>query len=259
MTLNIKPDRARNTDSPLLPEAISVIRQVAGKVGWLARGSRPDLLFPQVEMSTKAGRSQVKHLIQAVKLSRRIKDSDCHFLIRNLGPIGDWKIQLSTDASLSNLNDGVDSTGAYIILVTNSKGDCAPISWHAGKIKRIVSSTLEAEALALVRGVKDAVYLRELIEEIFNLGNKSLEVHAWVDSKSTVDAVHSTAPVEDRRLRRDIGILKQTLNSKEITSVRWVPGKQQLADAMTKRTASCYELKEVLQTGRLSQKEVGGI
>ena len=199
-------------------------------MGWLARGTRPDLIFSQVEMSTKSGRSQVKNLVQASKIVRKIRGSECSLFIRGLGGVENWRIELSTDASLSNLNDGVDSTGAYIILVTNEKGDCAPIAWQANKIKRIVSSTLEAETLALVGGIKEAVYLREVIEEIFNLEPKAIKVHALVDSQSAVDAIHSTSPVDDRRLRRDIGIVKQTLNSKEIETVRWVPGTRQLAD-----------------------------
>ena len=250
---NMKPDRARNPTAELTPEEVSTIRKVAGKIGWLARGSRPDLIFSQIEMSTKGGKSQVRNLIHASKLIRKIKDSASFFLIKNLGHVKNWRLVVSTDASLSNLNDGVDSTGAYIILMTDDEKNCAPLAWNGSKIKRIVSSTLEAETLALVEGVKEAVYLREVVEEVFGLEPRTLEVHALVDSKSTVDAIHSTAPVEDRRLRRDIGIIKQTLNAKEIHSVKWIPGRNQLADGMTKRTASCYELMEILQKGKLSQ------
>ena len=102
----------------------------------------------------------------------------------------------------------------------------------------------------MVDGTKEAVYLREVIEEIFGMKDKTIPVEALVDNKGTRDAVHSTAPVSDRRLRRDVGIIKQMLNTKEITTVSWCSGKDQLADGMTKRTASCYELKEVFQTGR---------
>ena len=247
---DVKPDRAKSPDSNLTAEEVSMIRKAAGKIGWLARGTRPDLVFPQVEMSTKHGRSKVRDLIQASKLMRKVKDSESFFMIKGLGPVEDWTIEVSTDASLSNLNDGVDSTGAHIILIKNSKGDCAPMVWNANKIKRIVGSTLEAECLSLVDGTKEAVYLREVIEEIFDMKDKTIPVEALVDNKGTRDAIHSTAPVSDRRLRRDVGIIKQMLNKKEVTTVSWCSGKDQLADGMTKRTASCYELKEVFQTRR---------
>ena len=241
---DVKPERAKNPGEELTGEEVTVIRQAAGKIGWLARGTRPDLIFSHVEMSTKFGRSKVKDLMQVSKIVRKVKDSDCFYTIRSLGPVQDWFIEVSTDASLSNLNDGVDSTGAHLILVRNKGDDCAPIIWHASKIKRIVGSTLEVETLALVEGLKEAIYLREVIEEIFGLKEQTLDIRALVDSKSTVDAVHSTTLVQDRRLRRDIAIVKQMLNKKEVTSVEWCPGTEQLADGMTKRTSPCYGLRD---------------
>ena len=193
-------------------------------------------------MSTKFGKGKVKELVQAVKTMVRVKQSDSRLIISALGPVDGWKVEVSTDASLCNLNDEVHSTGAYVI--------CTPISWRSGKIRRIVDSTFECECLALVDGLKQAVYVREIIEEICNLDSKSVPVEAIVDNKSTVQAIHSTAPVEDKKLRRDISIIKQMLNEKEISSVSWCPGKEQLADCMTKRTAPTFNLLSVFQSGR---------
>ena len=139
---------------------------------------------------------------------------------------------------------------ARVILIRNEIGDCAPILWCANKIKRIVDSTLEAECLSLLSGLKEAIYLREVIEEIFNLREKEVPVKAIVDNKSTVDAIHSTAPVEDKKLRRDVARIKQMLNTKDVHSVSWCPGKEQLADCLTKRTASSFNLMKVFQSGR---------
>ena len=104
--------------------------------------------------------------------------------------------------------------------------------------------------MSLLSGLKEAIYLREVIEEIFNLKEKAVPVKAIVDNKSTVDAIHSTAPVEDKKLRRDVARIKQMLNMMEIKSVSWCPGREQLADCMTKRTASSFKLMQVLKSGR---------
>ena len=248
--LEIDPSRLKTQDDELTAGEKTLIRQVAGQIGWLARETRPDLAFAQVEMSTKFGKGKVKDLVYAVKTMTRVKQNDSRLLISALGPVEGWSVEVSTDASLSNLNDGVHSTGAYVILINNKAGNCAPISWRSGKIRRIVDSTLECECLALVDGLKQAVYVREIIEEIFNLDAKSVPVRAIVDNKSTVQAVHSTAPVEDKKLRRDISIIKQMLTEREISSVSWCPGKDQLADCMTKRTAPTYNLLSVFQSGR---------
>ena len=104
------------------------MRKIAGQIGWLARETRPDLAFAQVEMSTKFVKGKVRDLIQASKVTRRVKQSQSHILIKKLGPVKFWYVELSTDASLSNLNESVHSTGAYVILLCNESGDCVPIS-----------------------------------------------------------------------------------------------------------------------------------
>ena len=247
---DVDPARAMRQEDNLTEEEKSQLRKTAGRIGWLGRGARPDLVFAQVEMSTRFLNGKVKDLVRASKLTRKVKSSESDFFLRKLGPVGGWTIEVSTDAALSNLNEGVDSVEARIIIVKNDEGDCAPILWGANKIKRIVDSTLEAECLSLLSGLKEAIYLREVIEEIFNLKEKAVPVKAIVDNKSTVDAIHSTAPVEDKKLRRDVARIKQMLNMMEIKSVSWCPGREQLADCMTKRTASSFKLMQVLKSGR---------
>ena len=102
----------------------------------------------------------------------------------------------------------------------------------------------------MVLALKEATYVREMIEDIFNLKDKSVPVEAIVDNKGTVDAVHSTTAVSDKRLRRDVSSIKEQLRIGEISSVSWCSGKDQLADCMTKRSAPGLGLMQVFQTGR---------
>ena len=247
---DVNPVRAKNAESPLTAEEKSSLRKVAGKVGWLARGTRPDLAFHQVEICTKFLNGRVKDLVSASKLVRKVKGSVAKIRIPDLGPVNEWKVEVSTDAALSNLNEGVDSAGAQLVLIVGRDGKCSPISWQSNKIKRIVGSTLEAESLSLVEGLKEGQYVKEMIEEAFNLKENSIPMEAIVDNKSTYDAVHSTSTVSDKKLRRDIGSIKQQLNRGELRKLLWRPGNEQLADAMTKKTASSYELMKVFQTGQ---------
>ena len=63
-SFDIKPDRAKQVDDDLTIEEKWLLRKVAGKLGWLGRGSRPDLTFAQVEMSTRFVNGKVKDLNQ---------------------------------------------------------------------------------------------------------------------------------------------------------------------------------------------------
>ena len=78
----------------------------------------------------------------------------------------------------------------------------------------------------------------------------SVPIHVYVDNKGLVEALHSTKLVQDRRLRIDIGALKQTLE-REVTAVHWCPGENQLADSLTKRGANGMPLLRIFHQGHL--------
>ena len=122
----------------------------------------------------------------------------------------------------------------------------APISWRANKIRRVVSSTLAAEALALQEGIDESIYLQRMLSEM----SLAVPIHVYVDNRGLVDALHSTKLVQDRRLRIVIGALKQTME-REINAVKWCPGEHQLADCLTKKGAKGSQLLHVFQNGLL--------
>merc|ERR1711888_208196 len=129
-------------------------------------------------MSTKFVSGKVSHLNQAVKVTRKVKDSESYIMIKNIGTVKDWYVEVNTDASLCNLNDGVSSTAAKVVLVVNQKtGFCVPISWQCNKMKRVVDSTLSAECLSLKDGLNEAIYVRQVIEELYGLKAATIPVH----------------------------------------------------------------------------------
>ena len=246
----IDSDRMISKDALLDPTEQSVHRQLTGSLNWLVRGSRPDLAFTMIEASTKFNKASLGNLQKIIKTIRKAKTEKSEILIPNLGDHADWTIEVYTDAALGNLNHGI-STGANIISVTNSKKRFAAIDWECGKIKRVVRSTLAAEALSLIDGIENAFLIRNILEEVLNLPTGTIPIKATVDNQSTVLAVHSTTSVDDKRLRRDIRALRQMLERKEVSKITWCPGQEQLADVMTKQGAPSYRLLKAIQTGTL--------
>lgn len=250
-TLTIPPERMLQKSDTLTLNEQTDLRKTAGKVGWLGRGTRPDLMFSQVEMSTRFLSGKVEDLIQASKAIRRVKSRNSFLLFKNLGQIDGWIIEVYTDTSHRNLNEGVNSTGAVMVLLRNDENVAVPIFWCTNKIKRVCGSTLEAETLALVEGMGHAVYVGEVIRELCGLRDDSIPIKAFVDNKGTYEAVHSTVAVDNKRLRGDMARVKEFLNTNEVTCLTWVPGSEQMADGLTKRTASNYKLLQVFQTGQM--------
>ncbi|MCG7877700.1 MAG: hypothetical protein N0C90_15385 [Candidatus Thiodiazotropha endolucinida] len=167
--------------------------------------------------------------------------------------VSDWKIVVFTDASLCNINNGTGSTAGFIVWLMDCHGKCSPLSWHAGKIKRVVRSTIAAEALSLQEGLESGFYYRKMMEDILGITTRTIPITAYTDNKSVIEAVHSTKLVDDKRLRVDIATISQSLARNEVSEIKWCPGKTHLADCLTKHGASGYSLLNVLKDGRMPE------
>ena len=55
-----------------------------------------------------------------------------------------------------------------------------------------------------------------MFEDILGLQNKIIEIEAFVDNKSVIEAILSTRLVEDKRLRIDISAIKESLQQNKM-------------------------------------------
>ena len=248
----ISPSRTLCKASSLLGEETTMLREAAGALNWVVRGTRPDLSFDLIDISTRFTKGKVEDLIRANKLLLQVKENKAEIFYPSLNDQEDWSILCFTDASLGNLNGGIDSAGGYLVfLAASSSGNTAIIDWQANKIRRVVRSTLAAEALSLCEGLEAAIHVNNLIEEATG---RPLQIHSFIDNRSVVDAIRSTTTVDDKRLRRDISAVKEMIETGTVKSVTWVPGHQQLADVLTKRGVNGMKLLQVLHSGKMEQE-----
>ena len=243
-------ERLSQRSSELAAIEVTSYRSILGAINWIVLGSRPDKAFEMVELATKANSATVEDLIKARKVLRRLQEFESYIMFPCID--NPWLIYVFTDASLANLPDGVSSSLGIVIFITDGNRAC-PLSWHANKIKRVVRSTLAAETLALLEGLEEAMYLKTMIKKIDT--SQVIPIVGYVDNKSLVESIYSTKLASDKRLRIDIGAIKQMLRS-DIEQVKWLPGSSQLANCLTKRGASGEQLLTVFRTGELGSVEV---
>lgn len=74
-----------------------------------------------------------------------------------------------------------------------------------------------------------------------------LAVEAYTDNKSVIESLNSTKLVDDRRLRKDITAISETVHNEKNTNVKWCARKNQLANCMTKLGA-CWKIYSRLIT-----------
>ena len=72
------------------------------------------------------------------------------------------------------------------------------------------------------------------------------------DSKSFWDNIYSSSQAQDLKLRREVVSIREQLEMKEVQEVKWIPSELQLADGLTKGTASPESLIHVLTSGQFN-------
>ena len=254
----IEAKRLSQTTDKMTPEELTLIRQMTGAINWTVRATRPDLAFELIEASTKMQGGTVADLKAARKTLGKMKDIS-RVRVSDLKDLGKAEIWVFTDASFGNLNDGVDSAQGYIMFLVNpTTGDCAPLEWKANKIQRVTNSTLAAETMSLTTGIDAAIATRWALKEV--LGEKmDFPITAIIDNKDAYTSIHSATDVGERRLRREIGMVKQWLENKEIRKLVWVPGDLQAADILTKRGVNPRKIMVILQAGKISPEYIRAI
>ena len=240
-------ERKLQKEDVLNSEEMKGYRKIVGCVNWVATVSRPDLSFDVVNLSTHFRDAKIEHLLYANKVVRKLNAQDVVILFPKLKMDETLRVVLYTDSAYKNLCDGMGSCAGYIVFLVDCNNRCCPIQWKSNKIRRIVNSTLAAEALALENGIKEAIYQQAILRELFE--RFPLKIECYVDNKGVVDAVHSTHAVEDKLTRLSIAIIREHLRKGEINSVSHIHGQNMIADPLTKQGASPNLLLDVLKNG----------
>ena len=97
-------------------------------------------------------------------------------------PTGDLKLVVYSDAAYTNLPDQISSGRGHIVMLADEEGQVAPIGWTSNKVKRVVNSTVAAQALSLQMTISHAVYLRTIFAETLGVDVLTIQIYSFVDS-----------------------------------------------------------------------------
>ena len=232
--------RMNNKHSELTEKEKGEYRSLVGQLNWIATQTRPDIAFDVCDHSSKFKNATVADICSLNKVVSRLHSTSLKLHYPVMPSFSNCFLECFTDASFANLHDS-SSQGGFIIFLSSTEGKRCPIYWESRKIRRVVKSTLAAETLALIDGAETAVYIGKLIHELSDEAN--IPIICYTDNKSLVDVLDSTKNVDDRRLRIDVALLRDMLQRKDISSIRWVSTANQLANSLTKRGASAAQLR----------------
>ena len=160
----------------------------------------------------------------------------------------DSPLQGYGDAGYKSLPDDISSCGGQVVLIVNKKKDLkCVVSWRSRKLRRVVSSSTAAEALAANDVLDEVIYIKEILKELVGNDAANIPIEIFTDSRNLHKSVLSTTLADNARLRTDLAKLKQSLKDGETTNFILVKGDAMIADCLTKRGASAEDLLKILR------------
>ena len=236
-----------NNERILNPKKQSLFRGLCGQLNWISSHTRPDVAFDVCYLSTKLNSATVSDVNRANKVLKKLKQDDVLLYYPPLKP--PFHLEIFCDASYANLPNGA-SQGGSIVFMSDKSGKLLPLSWTSRKLRRIVKSTLAAEAMALLDAIDINIWLTHILSEITNT---QLDISVFhTDNRSLVEALHSTKSTEEKRLRVDIAAIKEAIENNEF-KIKWIGKDYQLADVITKQGADSSLLIHILRTGCMGE------
>ena len=227
----------------------SEMRQLSGKLNWAANQSRPDIAYENCVIANSIKNSSLRDIVKINKAVRKVKSVDVCLNYPSSLDINSCTIVCFKDSSFANLPDG-GSQGGYIILLIDKSGVYSIISWQSRRIRRQANSSLAAECITAVEGAEASIYVQTLFRSLMTSNvNFKPPILLYTDNKSLFDNVHSSTPCKNKRLQIEMGILREMLVKKELTHLKWIPDKLNIANPLTKSGASCSYLIDVINTG----------
>ncbi|VDI62952.1 Hypothetical predicted protein [Mytilus galloprovincialis] len=218
----------------LTKEERELLQSKIGQILWIARQSRPDVIFDASNLASSLKKANVQ---------------------TKLGNDNAIRLVVFSDSSLGNLSDGGTQGGHFIVLV-GENGIFSPITWQSKRIRRVARSTLAAETLAMADAIDSGIFIASLYTELMygKADPTQLPITCLTDCHSLWDAIKSTKQVSEKRLRLEISSIRELIQMHQIVSVKWIETKHQLADCLTKKGASCHNLLRALQDGVLGNR-----
>jgi hypothetical protein len=179
--------------------------------------------------------------------------------------LDDAKIFVFADASFANNKDLSSQIGYVIIIGEETRTETGfklrgnLIHWSSTKSKRVTRSVLASEIYAMVNGTDMAFAITTTINSIAEqLGKQDLPLVVCTDSFSLYECIVKLGTTKEKRLMIDIMALRQMYEKRELIDVRWIEGKDNPADAMTKTTPNTA-LKRFLDTNEVDVKVDGWV
>jgi hypothetical protein len=215
----------KTPDSENYPEIKRVYQNMVGSLMYAAISTRPDISFAVQTLSQFNLNPGPVHLTALKRVFRYLRGTASLGITYHVNQ--PTAIELFSDADWGNSTDDRRSITGY--LSTYAGG---VVTWNSKKQPTTALSSMEAEYMALASAVREALWLRSIIQELqFSLPSPT---HISVDNQGTISfAENSGFHARSKHIDIRYHFIREKLTSHEV-SVSYCPTAENTADVFTK-------------------------
>jgi transposase InsO family protein len=199
-------------------------RELLGSLTYLSTTTRPDISFAVSHLGQFNNCYGEDHWTAAKRVLRYLKGTVDLGLVYE--PDSD-PLTGFVDADWGSCTEDRRSFTGYIFLLNGG-----PVSWDSRKQRTVALSTTEAEYMALSEGVKEAIYLQRLLQELG--ADEMIGSVVFCDNKGSLRlAENPTFHARSKHIDIRHHFVRDVLRTKKVT-LEHVPTDHQVADFLTK-------------------------
>ncbi len=226
-----------------------------GSIMWPSLGSRPDISYSAGFLGRANASPTTAHSTAQKRVLRYLNGTKDYGIFYNTNST-EGLVGYSDSDYAGNTSDRKSTTGIVFTMLGGA------ISWSSSKQKTVSTSTVQAEYTAMSSSVKEALWIKQLLEELsFTCGTVSIRA----DSQGALDlALNAQFSQKTKHIDIKHHFIRDHTESGDI-SLSYIPTDEMTADILTKplpRPAfeklraklGIRSLNEVIQT-----QEVGGV
>jgi hypothetical protein len=215
------------------------MKPLIGALLYPARLCRPDLSFAVNLLTRKPSQALAKRILRYI---RATTGEGLHYK----SGVKDVFLDLFTDSDWAAETEDRKSISGHTIFLTGNL-----IAWGSKKQQTTALSSCEAEMYALVEGVKELIYIQNLIRD---LGITVARTRVWVDNQGTIDFVNNDGP--SRRMKHiDIRVhfVKEHVQAGDFELIK-IASAENIADGLTK-SLNKVKFREFKERLRVTEDE----
>ena len=250
--IDINRERRKQYDDVASPEELTRYQELAGQLNFLGHGILPQAGFAASYLQQFLGFLRVSHLVEGNKVLHEITSLKPKIkYIRPSSLTGMPRYLCFSDASQGSNWYGQMGYLSGMHLSAGGEHIYHLVDWHSAKQSRVSFSAIGAEILAATYSADRGSLMSDCIAKLYGSSAK-LPLILSGDSHGLYSTIITLPEGKEYMLRPTVARLRDSFELGEIAVMQWIPGKLNLADALTKRNINSYrDLNQVATSGTL--------